>query len=157
HVGTARAEELGERSSTLAARAEAPWSEGWAPTVVLIPPGAASPEAAGRLVAAAQPHRSGIALVAASTAATRWRLHIDTLGTTVLEPLGMILRCGLDPAALAAAESLLAAATQPSAPAEPQAVDEPQPAPAAVIDLADAEPPAPEVEVQVLGPIEVAG
>src|SRR5207245_1340782 len=69
HVGAARAEELGERSSTLAARAEAPWSEGWAPTVVLVPPGAAGADAVARLAAAAQPRRSGIALVAAGSGA----------------------------------------------------------------------------------------
>ena len=158
YAAAARAEELGQRPSTLAARTEAPWSEGWAPTVVLVPAGAATPDAINRLIAPAQPHRSGIAVVTtAATSSGRWRLHIDTIGTATLEPLGMILRCGVDAAALAAAESLLATATQPPAPAEP----EPELEAEAVIDLTDTEadtgPAAPEIEVRVLGPVEIVG
>jgi Bacterial transcriptional activator domain/LysM domain len=167
--------------SVLGCRIAGGGGDNWTPTFVLCadPP---APDTAERLArVAADPARSTVAVVVAGDlAAARWRLQVA--GEVVrVEPLGLEVRAQrLGPEDTAAIGDLLALATggadvAPSAPPydrlpvltgppaaatssdRPAAPPEPDRLVLPVVDLDAPEDATSEVEVRVLGPIELAG
>jgi DNA-binding SARP family transcriptional activator len=137
--------------SAAAARAA---DSGWEPHVAIVLPGVA-PDVLACLVEAAEPDRSGVAVVAAGPVpGGRWQLHLDAAGNATLhgraggEPFTLPLRVDTKPETV----GMLAADL-----AWTDAVDT-----APVVEL-HAEPAAPAdpalglVEVDIMGPVEING
>jgi hypothetical protein len=165
---TSTENDLGVRPSTLAARVEAAWADAWEATIVAVPAEGANPEALDRLLQAAKPHVSGLAVVTtARVPDPPWRLTFGSDGTAVLEqlpdttdstrppataPLRMTVLSTVDAEAVAGAAALLANASEPPTEGGGEVVTETTVSPREPDTRVE-----PEVEVRVLGPIEVIG
>jgi hypothetical protein len=145
--------------STLAARLRY-GGDGWVPTVVLCANPSADEEALSQLLGIAGEGRRGLAVVALGEVAGADRVLRVQAGVIDVSPPGITLTAAAPtPPEMADLEEILAVATDQ----EGMELDEQEPADETHIAtihpqaVPDDDPPAPEVLVRVLGPVEVEG